>query len=123
VRRNWLEWASLVISAVALLALVGYLALTALQPTSPPQVSVVGRPDEARETADGWELPIIVRNDGGEAATQVGVEATASVAGTEETVELEVDLLGPGTEEELAVRFSGTPEGDVELRVIGYHVP
>jgi uncharacterized protein (TIGR02588 family) len=123
VRRNWLEWANLVVSAVALVGLVGYLAFTAVQSPEPPQVTVKGRLEEARDVDGGWELPVIVRNDGGEAASQVAVEGTATIGGAEETAELEVDLLGAGTEEELVMRFSGAPEGDVELRIVGYHVP
>lgn len=122
-RRNWLEWVVFGFSAAAIVALVGYLALTALVTATPPAISVQGHPDEARSTAAGWELPVTVRNDGGEAAATVAIEATASVAGETETAALEIDLLGPGTEEELVLRFTGAPDGEVELRVTGFHLP
>lgn len=122
-RQNWLEWAVLVFSVAAIVALVGYLAVTAVSTTTPPAISILGRPGEARSTDAGWELPVTVRNDGGEAAAMVAIEGTASVAGETETAQLEIDLLGPGTEEELVLLFSEAPDGDVELRLIGFHLP
>jgi uncharacterized protein (TIGR02588 family) len=122
-RQNWLEWAVLVFSVALIVALVGYLVVAAVSTTTPPAISVLGHPDEARSTDAGWELPVTVRNDGGEAAAMVAIEATASVAGETETAELEIDLLGPGTEEELVLRFSEAPDGEVALRLIGFHLP
>ena len=122
-RQNWLEWGVLVFSVAAIVALVGYLAVTAVSTNTPPALSVLGHPDEARSTDAGWELPVTVRNDGGEAAAMVAIEATASVAGETETAQLEIDLLGPGTEEELVFLFSEAPDGEVDLRLIGFHLP
>ena len=122
-RQNWLEWAVLACSVAVIVALVGYLAVTAVSTATPPAISVVGHPDEARSIVAGWELPVTVRNDGGEAAAMVAIEATTTVAGEIETAELEVDLLGPGTEEELVFRFSSAPDGEVELRVLGFSLP
>jgi uncharacterized protein (TIGR02588 family) len=123
VRQNWLEWAVLACSTVAIVVLVGYLAVTAVSTATPPAISVVAHADEARSIDAGWELPITVRNDGGEAAATIAIEATATVAGETETAQLEVDLLGPGTEEELVLRFSAAPEGEPEVRVVGYSRP
>lgn len=122
-RQNWLEWVVLGVSAVVIVALVGYLAVTAVSTATPPAVSVVAHPDEAEMTDAGWEVPVTVGNDGGEAAATIVVEATATVAGETETAELVVDLLGPGTQEELMLRFSAAPEGELELRVLGYTRP
>ncbi len=122
-KQNWLEWAVLVASVVVIVALVGYLAFTAVATTTPPAISVAGRPDEARITDAGWELPVTVRNGGGEAAAMIAIEGTASVAGEAETAGLEIDLMGPGTEEELILVFSEAPDGQVELRLIGFHLP
>lgn len=122
-RQNWLEWAVLGVSALAIVALVGYLAVAAVSTATPPAISVVGLPDEARSTDAGWELPVNVRNDGGEAAAAVAIEATAIVAGETETAQLEIDLLGPGTQEELVAVFSAAPDGEVDLRLIGFHLP
>ena len=122
-RQNWLEWAVLGSSVVVIVALVGYLAVTAVSTATPPAISVVAHPDEARSTDAGWEVPVTVRNDGGEAALTVAIEGTASVGGETETAQLEVDLLGPGTQEELVLRFSAAPDGELELRLVGFSLP
>ena len=122
-RQNWLEWIVLGCSVVAIVALVGYLAISAVSTATPPAISVVAHADEARSTDAGWEVPVTVRNDGGEAAAMIAIEATATVEGESETAQLEVDLLGPGTEEELVLRFSGAPDGEVEIKVLGFHLP
>ena len=122
-RQNWLEWAVLVVSCAVIVALVGYLAMTAVSTPSPPAISVLGHLDEARSTDAGWELPVTVRNEGGEAAALVAIEGAATVAGEVETSELEIDLLGPGTQAELVLVFSAAPDGDVHLRLVGYRHP
>ena len=122
-RQNWLEWAVLVFSGAVLVALVGFLAVAAVSTVSPPAITVVGHVDQARSTDGRWELPVAVRNAGGEAAARVAIEGTATVASEVETSELEIDLLGPGSETELVMVFSEVPDGEVHLRVIGYHVP
>ena len=122
-RQNWLEWAVLVFSGVVIVALVGYLTIAAVSTASAPAISVLGHPGEARSTDAGWELPVTVRNAGGEAASAVAIEGTATVAGEVETSELEIDLLGPGTEAELVLVFSDAPDGEVHLRLVGYQLP
>ena len=87
-RQNWLEWAVLVLSGAVIVALAGYLAMTALSTPSPPAISVLGHLGEARSTDAGWELPVTVRNEGGEAAASVAIEGTVMVAGEVETSEL-----------------------------------
>ena len=122
-RQNWLEWAVLVLSGTLVVVLVGYLALAAVATVSPPAISLLGHPDEARTTGAGWELPVTVENAGGEAATSVAIEGTTTVGGMVETSELEIDLLGPGAETELVLVFSEAPDGEVQLRLVGYHLP
>jgi uncharacterized protein (TIGR02588 family) len=113
----------LVSSVTVIVALVGYLAVTAVSTTTPAALTIIGHPDQAMSTDAGWELPVTVRNEGGEAAAMVAVEGMATVAGEVETIELEVELLGPGTEENLVLLFREAPDGDVHLSVVGYHVP
>lgn len=122
-RQNWLEWAVLVFSCAVIVALVGYLAVAAVSTLSPPAITVVAHVDEATTTDAGWELPVTVRNAGGEAAARVAIEGTAMVAGEVDTRELEIDLLGPGSETKLVLVFSEVPDGEVLLRLVGYHVP
>ena len=122
-RRNWLEWAILVVSLASIIALVGYLAVEALRSDGPAEISIVGRPAEARQTAAGWEIPVTVRNDGGQVAAGLTIEASASVAGETETAGLVLALVAPGTEVDLVFAFSGEPDGEVTYRLIGYESP
>lgn len=119
-KRNALEWAVLVASAIAIVLLVAVLVSSGLTGGSrPPSPSVTLRPEEAREAPNGWVVPATVINEGDVAAEAVVLEAAASVAGEEETSELEIDYLPPGTEVEIEFAFSGRPEGDIAVRVVG----
>lgn len=122
-RRNWLEWAILIASVVSIVALVGFLAVEALRGPGAPDISIVGRPTEARQTIVGWEMPVGVSNAGREAAAAVTIEATASVGGQPETAEIVLDLLAPGTTADLVVGFSAPPDGAVTFRLVGYQAP
>jgi uncharacterized protein (TIGR02588 family) len=118
-KRNWLEWAVLAASAAAIVALVAALAVTGIAGGNrPPSPSITLRPQEGRETPSGWVVPATVMNQGDVAAEAVVLEATASVSGAEETSELEIDYLPPGTEVEIEFAFSDQPEGDVAVRVV-----
>jgi uncharacterized protein (TIGR02588 family) len=120
-RRNWLEWLILGGSVVVIVALVAYLTLRALAGERPPSVAVEA--GVARAEASGtWLVPLLVRNDGGQVAAAVTIEATGTVAGAEETTELTVDLLPAESEREVVASFSGQPEGAVRTRVIGYEL-
>lgn len=122
-RRNWLERVVLGASVLTIVGLVGYLGFETFQGDPPPVISVEPHPDEARTTPTGWELPFTVHNTGGEPAESVTIEATASVAGTEETSELVLELAAPGTAADLVAGFSGPPDGEVSFRVVGYEAP
>jgi uncharacterized protein (TIGR02588 family) len=122
-RRNWLEWLILVVSVVAIVGLVGYLAIQSVSGDAPADISVAARPAEARTTGVGWELPVTVRNAGASPASTIAIEASATVEGEEETSDIMLDLLAPGSEVELVVGFSAAPEGEVMFRLIGYESP
>jgi hypothetical protein len=71
-----------------------------------------------------WRVPVTVTNDGDEAALSVLVEASASVHGTEEVAELIVDLVPQGgSRVALVFLLTGTPDGPVQARVLGYERP
>ena len=122
--RNWLEWAILVISIALVAGLVGYLLISGLSNAGPamirPEITAV---DAAEGPDGGWLVPLTVRNEGGEAAVSIVVEGTAIVAGTEESSELTVDVLAANSEVSLVLGFSGRPEGEVEVSVVGFETP
>jgi uncharacterized protein (TIGR02588 family) len=122
-KRNVVEWAVVAISLVSIALLVGVLVFEGLNETSPPDPSIELRHGEARQGALGWIVPVTVTNNGDQAAEAVVMEATATVAGEEETSELEVNFLPAGTEVEMAFAFSAAPSTDVTVRLVGYRVP
>ena len=122
--RNWLEWAILVISVALVVGLVGYLLVSGLTNRGPAMIRLEVTAGEAADGPDGaWLVPLTVRNEGGNAAVSIVVEGTAIVAGTEESSELTVDLLAADSEVDLVLGFSGRPEGDVQVRVVGFEIP
>ena len=123
-RRNALEWLALGVSVAAIAVVVGYLVYDGvtggLDPADP---TITLRPAEAYQGQLGWVLPATMSNRGDKAAEAVTVEATATVAGKEETTELEIDFLPAGTEVEINLGFSSRPEGEVEVRLVGFRSP
>lgn len=123
-KRNWLEWLILIVSVVLVAGIVGYLLVTGLTDGGPARIRASVSMEEAVEGADGgWLVPLRVRNEGGSAAVAIVVEGTATIDGSEETSELAIDILAAGSETELVLGFSGRPEGDVAVRVVGFETP
>ncbi|HET9755448.1 MAG TPA: hypothetical protein VFP66_03015 [Candidatus Limnocylindrales bacterium] len=123
-KRNWLEWAILVVSVAVVVALVGYLLVSGFVTGGPAMIRLeVTAAEVADGQDDGWLVPLTVRNEGGKAAVSIVVEGTAIVAGAEESSELTVDLLAAGSEVELVLGFSAQPEGEVKVRVVGFETP
>jgi uncharacterized protein (TIGR02588 family) len=122
--RNWLEWAILVVSVALVAGLVGYLLVSGLTNRGPAIIRLEVAAAEGSDGPDGsWLVPLTVRNEGGRAAVSIVVEGTAIVAGTEESSELTVDVLAAESAVDLVLGFSGRPEGDVQLRVVGFETP
>ena len=123
-KRNWLEWSILAISVAVVVALVGYLLVAGLSNGGPAVIRAEVAAAEATDGPDGgWLVPLTVRNEGGSAAVSIIVEGTANVAGTEESSELAIDLLAAESEVELVLGFSGQPDGEVQVRVVGFETP
>jgi uncharacterized protein (TIGR02588 family) len=123
-RRNWLEWAILIVSGALVVALVGYLLVSGLSTGGPAVIRAEVTSEKGADGPDGgWLVPLSVRNEGGKGAVSIVVEATATVAGGEESSELSVDLLAAGSEVELILGFSGRPEGEIQVRVVGFETP
>jgi uncharacterized protein (TIGR02588 family) len=123
VRRNALEWAVLIISVVAIVALVGVLIAEGLNEGRPASPSIELRQADARQAPAGWIIPADATNDGDEAAVAVVFEASAQVAGEQETSEIEIDFLPGSTSVEVAFAFSAQPDGEVSVRLVGFRLP
>jgi len=123
-KRNALEWVILVTSLAAIIGVVGFLVFEAVADGGrPASVGAVADMDRGTASDDGWLIPVRVFNRGGSAALSVAVEVKAIVGGTEEVSELTVDVLAGGSEVELRAGFSGQPEGDVAVRIMGLETP
>lgn len=121
-KRNWLEWSILIFSVAVVAGLVGYLLLAGLSDRGPALIRA--EIAEGAEGPDGgWLAPLTVRNEGGRAAVSIVVEGTAIVDGSEESSEVTINLLAAGSEVELTLGYSREPEGEVQVRVVGYETP
>ncbi|MPZ52303.1 MAG: hypothetical protein GEU79_06145 [Acidimicrobiia bacterium] len=120
-RRNRVEWIVLVVSVIAIATVVGVLVIDGVSGTSKPPSPVVNPHfDEAYVTAIGWVLPATVSNEGERSAQKLTLVATATVRGEEEESEITIDYLPAGTDVEIALGFSGKPDGDVTVRVVSF---
>ena len=123
-RQNSIEWVALLLSGVLVLSVVGFLVVDGLRDEGhPPEPVVVLRPDEAYATDHGWILPATVSNSGDTAAEALVLRATVTVDGAEEESELTVDYLPAGTEVEVSFGFSGQPDGEVSVQIVGFRLP
>ncbi len=123
-RRNWVEWVALVISAAAILGIVGFLVVDGLTDADrPPEPRVELQPDAAYETTTGWIVPATVTNDGDRPAEELVLRATATVEGTEEESELTIDYLPPGTDVEVSFGLSAEPDGEVTVTTVAFRLP
>lgn len=123
-RKNWLEWVVLVISTVAVLAVVGFLIVDGISDDGhPPEPTVTLHEARAYASNGGWFLPADVFNRGDSAAEAVVLRATATVAGDEEESDVTLDYLPAGTRVEIAFAFSAEPEGEVSVHPVGFRLP
>ena len=122
-KRNAVEWAVLLVSIAGIVALVGVLVAEGIAESRPPDPEVRLRSAEARQATLGWIVPADVANGGDQAVEAVVLEATATVGGIDESSEIEVNFLPAGTTVEVAFAFSGQPDGEVTVRLVGYRMP
>lgn len=122
--RNWLEWLSLAVGVIAVVVVVGILVADGVAGGSrPPDPMVQLHTDRAYQATHGWLLPATLTNEGDEAAEALLLVATATVDGVEERAEATIDYAPPRTAVELTFGFSARPDGDVEVRVLGFRLP
>ncbi|MDQ3691767.1 MAG: hypothetical protein M3406_17380 [Chloroflexota bacterium] len=123
-RQNWLEWVVLGVSVAAVVGLVGFLLVDGITDQGrPPEPRVELMAEAAYEVPGAWIIPATVLNDGDEAAEALALRATATVDGAEEESEVSVDYLAPGTSVDVSFGFSGPPEDEVTVQVVGFRLP
>lgn len=121
--RSAAEWVSFAVACVVLAAVVSLIALE-MRGTEAPAAPLVEAAGAVTEEADGFHVPVEIRNDGDAAASDVQVIATLTIDGEPTEGDLTVDFLAGGASEELVFVFSEDPaDGELELRVAGYSTP
>lgn len=123
-KRNWLEWVILAVSVMVVVGLVGYLLVAGFSNSGPAMIRAeIDRAQAEGGPAGSWLVPVTVHNSGGTAAVSITVEGTATVAGMEESSMVTIDVLAADSEVELRLGFSGEPDAEVTVRVVGYEIP
>lgn len=127
VEKNWLEW---VVFGVGLLLVVSTLAYLvydgATAADTPPDIEVTVKPDEARQGAQGFIVPVEVFNRGGQTAEGVSVEVVLEAAGSPEPERGEFTLAflpRQGTREGFVVFRNDPRAGRLTARAHGYEKP
>ena len=123
-RQNWLEWVVLGVSVAAVIGLVGFLLIDGITDQGrPPTPAVELMTDAAYDTPEGWVLPAVATNEGDVAAEELAFRATATVEGVEEESEVTIDFLPAGSDVEISFGFSGQPDGEVTVTLVGFRLP
>lgn len=124
IQKNPLEWAVFAIGLVVTLGVVGFLAWDAARSgDGPPDLAVeLGAP---QPRAQGWAVPVTVRNRGEETAEGARVLVTLELPGGEkEEAELELPFVPRRSQREGWVHFLHPPaSGRLSGRVTGYEQP
>lgn len=117
--KSWLEWIVFGLSAVLIVAVVGYLVRDGMRDADrPPDIRVtLGR---AQESAHGFIVPVSVTNLGDQTAQAVELEVRCRDGGGEQTAALTYDFIASGEVRKGWVGFLGGPSDELVARVVGY---
>lgn len=124
VEKNKLEWIVFAAGLVVVLGTLGLLVYDMAQGESSPPELVVELGSPSRQ-AQGWAVPVTVRNEGGETAEGARVEVTLAVPGqAPERGEIDMAFVPAGSRREGFVTFAGDPaRGRLTGRVVGFETP
>ncbi|HEY0868372.1 MAG TPA: hypothetical protein VGE01_13385 [Fimbriimonas sp.] len=123
-KKNWLEWTVAGVSLVMVLATLAFLASDALSgPRKPPFVELTLKQPESH--GNGFLVPVVAENMGGQTAEGVKVEVVLTPSsGEKETAGFDIDYLPRQSKREGWVRFDEDPRrGKLEAKVLGFEKP
>ena len=121
--RSPAEWVTFVVSCLVLAVVVG---LIALQPQSAeePAGPIAHLSGPATPAPGGFQVPVEVRNDGGDTAADVQVTAELTIDGEVTEADQVIDFLAGDETEDLVFVFLDDPaDGDLVVRVSGFSKP
>ena len=122
-KKNNLEWTVFGISLALILSVAGLLVYQEITGGDSP-ASLVARAGEARDTADGYVVPVDVRNEGDTTAEEVQLEATLTWDDGVERGEAVLPLVPYRSDRRVWIAFSHDPrDGEIKVRVLGYREP
>ncbi len=123
--RKLAEWVSLGLSALVILALVGYLAVEAFRKNEPfIPVEVQALLNDTREVEGKFILPVKVTNRGAQTLRDLKVELRYEPPGSAaETADVLIDYLGERSEQTAYFYFAQHPNAlKLEARAVSYIV-
>jgi uncharacterized protein (TIGR02588 family) len=123
-RKNRLEWIVFAVSLAVVLGTVGLLVQDMIRGKSAPPDLVVELGAPLRQ-AQGWAVPVTVRNVGGETAEGARIEVTLAIPGQPpERAEIDMAFVPADSRREGFVTFAGDPaRGRLAGRVVGFEIP
>ena len=120
------EWVSLVISALLILGIAGYLLYEASKPNGPfIPVEIQAHLEEVRQVDGRFILPVRILNRGGQTLRDLKIElrSSPSAGSAPEPSDVVIDYLGKGSEQTAFFFFDQHPrELKLEPRAISYRV-
>jgi len=124
--RKLAEWITLGASIVIVLAVAGYLFVEAIRehpPVVPFEMRVLTA--EARATADGFVVPLVVTNRGEQTVKELNIRVTTNAGGgdQEDTRDITIDYLGEKASERVYLIFGRDPAAlQPQARPVSYQL-
>lgn len=117
--KSWLEWVVFTVSAVLIVAVVGFLVSDGMRDAGrPPDIRIsLGK---SQKSAHGFLVPVSVTNLGDQTAQEVELEVRCQSGGVEQSATLSYDFLASGEVRKGWAGFSGEPVEQLATRVVGY---
>ncbi len=117
--KSWLEWVVFAVSAVLIVAVVGFLVVDGMRDAGrPPDIRIsLGK---GQKSAHGFLVPVSVTNLGDKTAQAVELEIRCQSGEDEQSATLTYDFLASGEVRAGWAGFSGEPVERLSARVVGY---
>jgi uncharacterized protein (TIGR02588 family) len=116
-----LSYAAAAVGGMVIFLLVGYLTYDATRSKAPPHLTAVVVRGDVREEGGLFYVPVVVTNEGDQAAVEVIVETVGG--GGESSVQSAIDFLAGGESHRIVAVVPGPPGDAFATRVVTYQEP